>query len=87
MYFPIDVYDAIIAASSTPATGRKQEVIEQLCRMMGRVWQEIDPDEKEPCDCVCRNKGSDYQNAGHALEFMEEAISNALIERARKRNV
>ena len=61
----------------------KQEVIEQLCKMMGRVYQEIDPDAKEPCDCVCRD-AVEYRNAGHALEFMEEAISKAIAERNRK---
>jgi hypothetical protein len=56
----------------------KHEVIEQLCQMMGRVWQTIDPYAHEACDCVCRDTGVQYRNAGHALEFMENAISVAL---------
>ncbi len=57
----------------------RDEVIQQLCGMMGRVWSCIDPDAHHPCDCVCRNKGMwNYQNAGHALEFMEKAISEAI---------
>lgn len=57
----------------------KQDVIEQLCKMMGRSWETIDPNGHEACDCVCNEHGDrEYHNAGHALEFMEEAVSDAI---------
>ena len=73
------------AARPDPASAspRKQQVIEQLCKMMGRVWAVIDPDAHEPCDCVCDQKLTSYQNAGHALTFMEYAISEAIARRGR----
>ena len=71
------------AGGSTPSgptfSSRRLEVIEQLCKMMGRVYSTIDPYAHEPCDCVCQDKGlNSYQNAGHALTFMEEAVSAAI---------
>ncbi|WP_146644895.1 hypothetical protein [Labilithrix luteola] len=57
----------------------RDEVIEKLCGMMGRVWSEIDPNSNDPCDCVCRNKQIfPYRNSGEALAFMQKAIDEAL---------
>lgn len=55
-------------------SGRRKEVIEQLCKMMGRVWQAVDPNGHSATDCVCKPK-DDYRNEGVALELMEEAVS------------
>lgn len=58
-----------------PQVGEKQKaVIEQLCKMMGRVWEAIDPMGHFTTDCVCKPR-DDYRNDGVALELMEEAIS------------
>lgn len=72
----------IYESRSEAAQPRKQEVIQQLCKMMGRAWSTIDPNAHEPCDCVCGREGR-YQNAGHALTFMEEAISEAIARHER----
>ncbi len=61
----------------------KQEVVEQLCKLMWRAYATIDPGAREPCDCVCRDTGMAYQNAGHALTFLEEAVSEAIAKRER----
>lgn len=74
-----DAVGAVGIVAPYPSTGRKQEVIEQLCKMMGRAWDCIDPNGHNPCDCVCKDTGlTNYQNAGEALTFMEEAISEAI---------
>jgi hypothetical protein len=67
-------------------TPRRQEVIEQLCKMMGRVWQTIDPDAHNACDCVCKDTGRDYRNSGEALEFMERVISEAIAAHEQRRD-
>lgn len=61
----------------------KQAAIEQLCKMMGRVYSAIDPNADRPCDCVCRHAIGRYQNAGHVLEFMERVISEAIARHER----
>lgn len=58
----------------------KDSVIKQLCKMMARVANTIDPYAHEPCDCVCRDRSSrEYRNSGKALTFMEQALSDAII--------
>jgi hypothetical protein len=66
------------AEASVP-TGRRMEVIAQLCRMMWRVSEHIDPESHNPCDCVCRVR-SDYRNSGEALAWMERVISAAIAD-------
>ena len=53
---------------------RRKAVIEQLCKMMGRVYNAIDPNGHEACDCVCKAK-PDFRAGEHVLEVMEQAIS------------
>ncbi len=64
----------------------REQVIERLCRLTEEVCQEA-IGHSEPSDCFCGKGGfwgtglyddSRYQNAGKALEFIEEATRNAI---------
>jgi hypothetical protein len=69
------------------------EVIERFCELHADVWRAV-CDPCRPADCFCGNGGfwasreydsdKDYRNDGEALEFIENAVREALKNRGRR---
>lgn len=57
----------------------REEATARLCKLMDAVNVAL-TDSREPADCICEHT-SDYRNSGTALEFVEEAVREALAKR------
>ena len=63
----------------------REETIKRLCKLVGTVWNAIDPESNSASDCFCsdaRPLPCGYRNEGKAIEFIEEIVGIALDERA-----
>ena len=64
----------------------REEVMARLCKLVDEAYKLVDPSCLEPSDCFCGENviaSRHYQNSGHALMFVENAVRSA-IEDARK---
>lgn len=60
----------------------KQEVIERLCALRGRVASQVFA-WSVPCDCVCCKQSAfpTFTDDGQVLHFIEQAVETAIQQR------
>lgn len=62
-----------------------QQYIARLCKLQAEVSEAIDPAAHRPADCFCGESGywpllrvENYRNDGHAIDFIENAVREAI---------